>query len=134
MGDRRQRDRQVDAREEAAAVAVRGAVLRTHDATEASIRQVLGKQTLPVFFDELEAEANSDRAMRVIKLARLASSAGVIYRGGSDHQATEFIARSCFYFTSILMPAMLAQDRNRLAILELGRSPRARASRSSSGA
>jgi hypothetical protein len=51
-----------------------GLSLRTHDATEASIRQVLGKQTLPVFFDELEAEANSDRAFRVIKLARLASS------------------------------------------------------------
>jgi hypothetical protein len=96
-----------------------GLSLRTHDATEASIRQVLGKQTLPVFFDELEAEANSDRAMRVIKLARLASSEGVIFRGGSDHQATEFVARSCFYFTSILMPAMLDQDRNRMAVLEL---------------
>jgi hypothetical protein len=96
-----------------------GLSLRTHDATEASIRQVLGKQTLPVFFDELEAEANSDRAFRVIKLARLASSEGVIFRGGSDHQASEFVARSCFYFTSILMPAMLAQDRNRMAILEL---------------
>jgi hypothetical protein len=74
LGDRRQLDRQVDAREEAARAAVRGALLRTHDATEASIRQVLGKQTLPVFFDELEAEANNDRAQRVIKLARLASS------------------------------------------------------------
>jgi hypothetical protein len=96
-----------------------GLQLRTNDATEASIRQVLGKQTLPVFFDELEAEDNNDRAKRVIKLARLASSAGVIFRGGSDHQATEFVARSCFYFTSILMPPMLAQDRNRMAILEL---------------
>jgi hypothetical protein len=100
-----------------------GLSLRTHDATEASIRQVLGKQTLPVFFDELEAEANSDRGLRVIKLARLASSEGVIFRGGSDHQATEFIARSSFYFTSILMPAMLAQDRNRMAILELNPIP-----------
>jgi hypothetical protein len=101
-----------------------GLSLRTHDATEASIRQILGKQTLPVFFDELEAEANSDRGLRVIKLARLASSEGVIFRGGSDHQATEFVARSCFYFTSILMPAMLAQDRNRMAILELKPIPR----------
>jgi hypothetical protein len=100
-----------------------GLSLRTHDATEASIRQILGKQTLPVFFDELEAEANNDRAQRVIKLARLASSEGVIFRGGSDHQATEFVARSCFYFTSILMPAMLAQDRNRMAILELRSIP-----------
>lgn len=96
-----------------------GLSLRTHEATEAAIRQVLGKQTLPVFFDELEAEANNDRAMRVIKLARLASSEGVIFRGGADHQATEFVARSCFYFTSILLPPMLSQDRNRLAVLEL---------------
>jgi hypothetical protein len=42
--------------------------------------------------------------MRVIKLARLASSEGVIFKGGADHRATEFVARSCFYFTSILMP------------------------------
>lgn len=96
-----------------------GLSLRTHDATEAAIRQVLDKQTLPVFFDELEAEANSDRAQRVIKLARLASSGGVIFRGGATHKASEFVARSCFYFTSILMPHMLAQDRNRLAVLEL---------------
>jgi hypothetical protein len=34
------------------------------------------------------------------------------------------VARSCFYFTSILMPAMLAQDRNRMAILELKPIPR----------
>jgi hypothetical protein len=100
-----------------------GLSLRTHDATEASIRQVLGKQTLPVFFDELEAEANNDRALRVIKLARLASSEGVIFRGGSDHHATEFVARSCFYFTSILLPPMLTQDRNRMAVLELKAIP-----------
>jgi hypothetical protein len=27
----------------------------------------------------------------VIKLARLASSEGVIFKGGSDHRATEFV-------------------------------------------
>lgn len=100
-----------------------GASLRTHQATEAAIRQVLGNQTLPVFFDELEAEANNDRAQKVIALARLASSEGVIFRGGSDHRATEFTARSCFYFSSILLPAMSPQDRNRMAILELKAVP-----------
>jgi len=96
-----------------------GASLRTHDATEASIRQTLGQQTLPVFFDELEAEANNDRAQRVIKLARLASSGGEAHRGGSDHVASSFKAQSCFYFSSILLPPSLAQDRNRMAILEM---------------
>lgn len=96
-----------------------GMSLRTHQATEAAIRQVLGNQTLPVFFDEIEADANNDRARKVIELARLASSEGVIFRGGADHRATEFVARSCFYFSSILVPPMMPQDRSRMAILEL---------------
>jgi hypothetical protein len=96
-----------------------GQSLRTHQATEAAIRQVLGNQTLPVFFDEIEADQNNDRAKKVIELARLASSEGVIFRGGSDHRATEFVARSCFYFSSILVPPMMPQDRSRMAILEL---------------
>jgi hypothetical protein len=100
-----------------------GLSLRCHDATEAALRQVLGQQTLPVFFDELEADTNNDRGLRVIKLARLASSGGVIFRGGSDHKAAEFTARSSFYFTSILMPPLLEQDRNRMAILELKQIP-----------
>jgi hypothetical protein len=101
-----------------------GASLRTHQATEAAIRQLLGHQTLPVFFDEIEAEAGSDRAEKVIALARLASSGGVIFRGGADHKGSEFIAQSCFYFSSVLMPPTLAQDRNRMAILELMPIPR----------
>jgi hypothetical protein len=96
-----------------------GLSLRTNQATEAAIRQILGQQTLPVFFDELEADANNDRAKRVIELARLAASGGVIFRGGSDHHASEFVAQSCFYFSSILVPPLAPQDRNRMAILEL---------------
>lgn len=101
-----------------------GASLRTHQATEAALRQVMGNQTLPVFFDEIEAKASGDREQKVIELARLASSEGVIFRGGSDHKATEFTARSCFYFSSVLLPPMLTQDRNRMAILELRPIPR----------
>lgn len=101
-----------------------GLSLRTHQATEAALRQVLGNQTLPVFFDEIEAKANSDREQKVVELARLASSEGVIFRGGADHKATEFTARSSFYFSSILLPPMLSQDRNRMAILELREIPK----------
>lgn len=98
--------------------------LRTHNASEAALRQIIGKDTLPVFFDEIEAKANSDREQKVIELARLASSEGVILRGGADHKATAFIARNSFYFSSILLPAMLSQDRNRMAILELRPIPK----------
>lgn len=100
-----------------------GQSLRTNSATEAAIRQILGQQTLPVFFDELEPDVSNERAMAVIKLARLASSGGVIFKGGSDHQGHEFTAKSSFYFSSILLPPMLSQDRNRLAILELDPIP-----------
>jgi hypothetical protein len=96
-----------------------GAALHTQDATEASLRQLLRQQTLPVFFDELEAEEDNRRAKAVIKLARLASSGAVVFRGGQDHHGHEFKAQACFLFSSILLPPMLAQDRNRLAILEL---------------
>jgi hypothetical protein len=47
-----------------------------------------------------------------------------VLKGGQDHQGQEFTVRSCFLFSSILLPPMLAQDRNRLAILELERIPR----------
>jgi hypothetical protein len=102
-----------------------GGALHTHDATEAAIRQLLGLQTMPVFFDELEPDEGGDnrRNKAVIKLARLASSGGKIGRGGQDHNAHEFTARSCFLFSSILVPPQLAQDRNRLAMLELERIP-----------
>lgn len=96
-----------------------GGALHTHDASEASIRQILGQQTLPVFFDEIEAEEDNRRNKAVIKLARLASSGGTILRGGQDHVGHEFKAQSCFLFSSILTPPMTQQDRNRLAILEL---------------
>lgn len=96
-----------------------GGALHTHDASEASLRQILKQQTLPVFFDELEAEEDNRKNKTIIKLARLASSGAVVLRGGQDHIGHEFIVRSCFLFSSILLPPMLEQDRNRLAILEL---------------
>jgi hypothetical protein len=100
-----------------------GGALHTHEATEAALRQLMGQQTLPVFFDELEAEQDNRRSLAVVKLARLASSGGRIARGGQDHVAHEFVARSCFLFSSILLPPILSQDRNRLAILELAEIP-----------
>jgi hypothetical protein len=99
--------------------------LATGDATEAAIRQLLRQQTLPVFFDELEPDDKGDnrKTMGVIKLARLASSGEQAHRGGQSHEGHAFTIRSCFLFSSILLPPMLTQDRNRLAILELNRIP-----------
>jgi hypothetical protein len=98
-----------------------GAALTTGNATEASLRQLLKQQTLPVLFDELEAAEDSRKTTAVIELARVASSGDQVLRGGQDHQGQEFTVRSCFLFSSILLPPMNVQDKNRLAILELER-------------
>lgn len=96
------------------------ALISVSDASAAGLWQKLKQSTLPVAFDELEAEEDNRRADAVIKLARQAASGGVVLRGGADHQASEFVARSCFLFSSILLPPLLSQDRSRIAILELG--------------
>lgn len=95
------------------------AALSTGNATEAGLRQLLQQQTLPVFFDELEAAEDNRQAQKVIELARVASSGDQVLKGGQNHQGAEFTVRSCFLFSSILLPPMLTQDKNRLAVLEL---------------
>lgn len=94
-------------------------IVSVSDATGAGIWQRLGHAAVPVAIDELEADEDNRRAFQIVKLARQAASGGVVLRGGADHRGTEFTARSCFLFSSILIPPMLGQDRSRLAILEL---------------
>lgn len=94
--------------------------LRTGNATEAAVRQMLRAQTIPVIFDEFEPNAfNQHKLAAVLELARVASSGGDIHRGSSDHKAAEFVLNSAFQFSAILTPHMEPQDRSRFAILEL---------------
>ena len=95
------------------------ALLAVSDATSAGVWQKLGYSAHPVALDEMEAEEDNRRQQNVIKLARQAATGGVVLRGGQDHQGTEFTARACFLFSSILLPPLLGQDRSRLAILDL---------------
>ncbi|WEK43630.1 MAG: hypothetical protein P0Y64_02010 [Candidatus Sphingomonas colombiensis] len=99
--------------------------IRTGNATEAAVRQILRAQTLPVIFDEFEPNAfNAHKLAAVIELARGASSGTEVHRGSSDHKAAEFVLNSCFQFSAILTPAMEPQDRSRFAILELEPLPK----------
>ena len=91
------------------------------DATAAGLWQKIGHSSLPIAIDELEADVDNRRAQSVIKLARQAASGGVVLRGGADHHGSEFTARSCFMFSSILVPPLMSQDRSRMAILDLDR-------------
>ncbi len=97
-----------------------GSILTVSDATAAGIWQKTGHASLPVAFDEIEPDADNRQNQNIIKLARQAASGGIVLRGGADHKGSEFVARSCFLFSSILIPPLLSQDRSRMAMLELG--------------
>ncbi|WP_336800495.1 hypothetical protein [Kaistia sp. MMO-174] len=97
------------------------AIVSTPDTTPAGIYQRIGNDALPIAVDELEAEADSRRAVAVVKLARLAASGGLMLRGGQDHNGVEFQARSPFFFSAINPPPLAPQDLSRMAILSIGK-------------
>lgn len=94
-------------------------VLKTEDATEAGIRQVLNNDRLAVTIDEAEPHDNPERVQGVLNLIKKSSSGGGIIRGGADHKATEFTAQSAFLLASVMHATMRGEDRNRIALLEL---------------
>ncbi len=102
----------------------KGGIISVTDTTPAGLWQRLGYKSLPVALDEFEAEEDNRKNNAVIKLAREAASGGAILRGGSEHNGMEFKARSCFLFSSILMPSLAPQDQSRMAILSLDPIPK----------
>ena len=96
-----------------------GGVHTTVDATPAGIWQRTRQSSHPVLIDEAEAEGDPRRMSGMIKLARAASSGGVVYRGGSEHAPVHFTIQGCFVFGSILILGLTPQDRSRITVLEL---------------
>lgn len=94
-------------------------MLKTSDPSAAAIRQILKHAALPVGLDEAEATEDNARMNALVKLARDAATGSLTVRGGSNHEAVSFTVRSCFLFSSILIPPLLPQDRSRMAILDL---------------
>lgn len=97
------------------------AMIKSDNATAASIFQLVGRSSLPVVLDEVEAKANNKRTNEIVELARLAASGGALSRGGADGTPLYFVARNCFFFSSILIPTLQPQDISRMAILDLDR-------------
>lgn len=95
------------------------ALHNTADTTPAGIYQKVKQDSLPVAVDELEAGADNTRVLGVVKLARLAASGGVMFRGGSNHSGTTFTARNCFFMSAINPPPIPPQDLSRMAIINL---------------
>lgn len=94
-------------------------LIQTKETTPAGLYQHVGHDSRPVGVDELEAGADNRRVMDVVKLSRLASDGGVMFRGGAHHEGVEFQARSSFFFSAINPPPLNYQDRSRMAILAL---------------
>ncbi len=94
-------------------------ILKSADASAAWIWQQLKFRSIPVALDELEADAAPGKEKGIIQLARIASSGASIGRGGADHQAQNFNAKSGFIFDSIYVPPLRNQDLSRMAILQL---------------
>ncbi|MDI1227370.1 MAG: hypothetical protein PSY14_06785 [bacterium] len=100
-----------------------GGMIHATDPTAAGLWQAVGNATLPIDLDELESEEDNRKQQNIIKLARHAASGGKTLRGGSDHKGTSFTIRSCFRFSSILIPPLSPQDQSRIAILSLDTLP-----------
>jgi len=91
--------------------------------TEASIRQELRADALPVIMDEAESNEQSDRKriQDILALARVASSSGrgFIGRGGAEGTAQRFTARAMFLLCSINPAIKQGADASRFAALIL---------------
>jgi putative DNA primase/helicase len=91
--------------------------------TEAGIRQMLGRDALPVVFDEIESkdEKSIGRITQVLELMRQASSesGGSIFKGTTSGVAKQYRIRSCFCFCSIAVAAREPADESRITRVEL---------------
>jgi hypothetical protein len=102
-----------------AALCGEGGYHRAAEATAAGIWQTVRESTLPVILDEQEPETDTRRSGAMLRLARIASSGDVVYRGGDNHSAIRFVIQCCFLFGSILVPPLTPQDRSRISVLQL---------------
>jgi hypothetical protein len=93
------------------------------DATAAGIWQALKNRSVPIGYDEFEAEADPKRQDRVVALARQANTGGLLRRGSSAHGAMEFPILSPFICSSIIAPPLNAADASRFLVLIMNKVP-----------
>ena len=91
--------------------------------TEASVRQTLAIDALPVVFDEAEGETKAarERRQQIIEYARAASSenAPPIRKGGHNGRPVEYFPRSPFLYASINLGLQGEADERRTTVLRL---------------
>ena len=91
--------------------------------SEAGLRQKIGHDAPPIFFDESEMEdAQSQMKMqKVLELARAASSSsgGAIVKGSADGTPQEYIIKSMFLMSSVTVGIHKRADETRVTVIQL---------------
>lgn len=87
--------------------------------TEAALRQSIGRDSVPVLFDEFEP---SPARARVIAMLRSTSHGGEVVKGSPSGRPIRFSLRSIVFAASIDVDLRRDADRNRFIIFELGPS------------
>jgi hypothetical protein len=92
--------------------------------SEAGIRQTMGYDARPIILDEAESEdaAQVARMQAILGLARVSSSGGTIAKGNQNGRAMNFVARSCFLFSSINTALKHHADESRVTKLILSKN------------
>lgn len=83
------------------------------DATAAGIWQATRNRSIPIAYDEFEAEADPKKQDRVLALARQASTGGILRRGSSQHASAEFPMVNTYILSCIIPPPLKAEDSSR---------------------
>lgn len=93
--------------------------VKADDATAASLRVIMGHDTLAMVLDETEAKPDNHRLNGLIEMARLSSSGGRALRATSGQEVMSFTLRSPVLLSSVFAPPLRSQDQSRFAILKM---------------
>lgn len=89
------------------------------DATEAGIRQTLGRDALGMLLDEQESQGDNTGDRRLKLYWRASYGGGKTLRGGQNHVGTTFAALGTIMAAAINLPPMDAADRSRVIQIEM---------------
>lgn len=93
--------------------------------SEAGIRQIAGRSTQPIIFDEFETndEKSGERIKSILELARQASSDsdGIVAKGTVGGNAVQFKPQFSMMVASVRLNLVHEEDENRFTVLEVAR-------------
>lgn len=92
-------------------------VVDVTDASAAAIWQALRGRSIPICYDEFEAEADPKKQERILALARQASTGAKLRRGSSGGSASEFPVVSNFICSSVIPPPFNSADASRFLVI-----------------